>query len=582
MNNPNAFDSLRPDMMDELDEEAQIQRAIALSLGLVEEEPTRQIIAEHSRIPLEDTNPVPTSKQEPSRDSAPSSSSNFIMSRAQMERERLERVAKRKREENTGNNGVKIPKTSHGSLLDQDSDHGALHTKAAQSQKAALAADSNRELKSKMSGSRVNEEFKEGKLALTYVEGHPLHDKLRFEDIVDKTNLRRALFSAFQLDAVWLKAYLPPDIPVCLVVHPEQKSDKGTVKVQGRITLVEPPMQKYGYGTMHAKLIALQYPTFLRIAICSGNLVSYDWNLLENVVYVQDFPSFPVPGGVDSSEFSRDLLDFVTAMCVPSTFLAMFSDYDFSKARVQLVCSKPGTHSGADLEKYGHTRLAHLVRKCGAQCDLEDGLAVECQTSSLGSLNRSYLLELYRSFCGQPLSESRTHKLESPELPPVAIIYPTLQTVETSSLGPQNAGTICFRNEYYQNPQFPRGCLYDCKSRRKGCLMHTKFILAGFLEEKRISDHRRLGGWFYCGKDGLLGVLALTAPCLFRGVQSRSRNRQLQLRINNWELGCFVPLYSTCKTGGGQDWFVQHGVPVPYVRPPDAYGSGDKPWLQTS
>jgi phosphatidylserine/phosphatidylglycerophosphate/cardiolipin synthase-like enzyme len=40
----------------------------------------------------------------------------------------------------------------------------------------------------------------------------------------------------------------------------------------------------------------------------------------------------------------------------------------------------------------------------------------------------------------------------------------------------QGAGTITFHSRWWQSPSFPRDLLRDCKSVRKGLLMHSKVM----------------------------------------------------------------------------------------------------------
>lgn len=50
-----------------------------------------------------------------------------------------------------------------------------------------------------------------------------------------------------------------------------------------------------------------------------------------------------------------------------------------------------------------------------------------------------YLNELYRSFCGVPAykdGKAAPLMIEKDQLPPISVIYPSLDTVESSQLGP--------------------------------------------------------------------------------------------------------------------------------------------------
>jgi hypothetical protein len=55
------------------------------------------------------------------------------------------------------------------------------------------------------------------------------------------------------------------------------------------------------------------------------------------------------------------------------------------------------------------------------------------------------------------------------------------------------------------------------------------------------------------------------------------------MKINNWELGIFFPIYkkeedyTPSEDHDKRDWFCDHSVPVPYVRPPPPYESDEMP-----
>jgi len=70
---------------------------------------------------------------------------------------------------------------------------------------------------------------------------------------------------------------------------------------------------------------------------CSlANLVPYDWDVMENIAFVQDFP---MSGNAASSidelpPFAKDLYAFLTAMKVPAQVCEKLQEYDFTRAQV--------------------------------------------------------------------------------------------------------------------------------------------------------------------------------------------------------------------------------------------------------
>jgi hypothetical protein len=82
-----------------------------------------------------------------------------------------------------------------------------------------------------------------------------------------------------------------------------------------------------------------------------------DWSQIHQNVWFQDFPKSKTPTKCD---FGTELMNFIAQLKLSPKFLGQ---YDFSGAQVSLVCSVPGYHTGADLNKYGHLRLQSLANK---------------------------------------------------------------------------------------------------------------------------------------------------------------------------------------------------------------------------
>ncbi|CAG8499616.1 2853_t:CDS:10, partial [Ambispora leptoticha] len=241
-------------------------------------------------------------------------------------------------------------------------------------------------------------------------------------------------------------------------------------------------------------------------------------------------------------------------------------------------------------------------------CGEMENVEIECQTSSLGGLTRNFLEEFYRSARGMdpltgPAPKRRVTKkdkesgiVEGTPLPSISIVFPTESTIRESTYGPAGASTICFSRKHYNRDTFPKSLLRDCISERSGTLMHTKFILARKIQKddedqsaavKNEGDGEGVAsdkvGWFYCGSHNF------TEAAWGKITNSRT-NGQQQLRISNWELGVVFPLFKNYNTlvefnKSGRynldDWFVQHGVPVPYQRPLRKYSVTDVPWFCT-
>jgi hypothetical protein len=68
----------------------------------------------------------------------------------------------------------------------------------------------------------------------------------------------------------------------------------------------------------------------------SANLVAYDWNTLQNVIYVQDFPLKSQHHSNDSTEFENNLKQMLNDLNVPEIIARGIQSFDFSSAKVSI------------------------------------------------------------------------------------------------------------------------------------------------------------------------------------------------------------------------------------------------------
>ena len=61
--------------------------------------------------------------------------------------------------------------------------------------------------------------------------------------------------------------------------------------------------------------------------------------------------------------FEIDLIDFVESLRIWEEVVEILPNYDYSRAKVFLVTSVPGTHSKHKLYRYGHMRMRFLLSK---------------------------------------------------------------------------------------------------------------------------------------------------------------------------------------------------------------------------
>lgn len=255
-------------------------------------------------------------------------------------------------------------------------------------------------------------------------------------------------------------------------------------QVHSHRIIIQPPLKDDKFGVFHPKLMLLFYGTSMRVVIGSANMERYDYEELENVVFIQDFPKLSRPCKSISQlpRFARDICELLDHMQVPVSVKEELLLYNFQNAKAHIVASVSGVFEGEEeYKKFGHTRLADIVQEInGVPDDPKSYPHVEMQTSSLGALSVLYLNELYKSFCGIPAfanGKATPAILKKNEIPPIDIVYPTRDTVDSSRLGPPGAGTICLNTSSWKKPTFPRQVMCDAISQRAGTLMHSKVYI---------------------------------------------------------------------------------------------------------
>ncbi|CAO3678969.1 unnamed protein product [Rhizopus stolonifer] len=295
----------------------------------------------------------------------------------------------------------------------------------------------------------------------------------------------------------YIDAHFPADVNIVLVTHgrPAMAAQVGEKRV-----IIQPPLKDGKYGVFHNKLMILFRSSSVRVVIGSANMIPWDYEEMENVVFIQDFPELtqPLKSEHELPKFAKDISDVLDKMRVPSSVKDELLKYDFSKAKARIVASVSGVFEGEeDFKKYGHTRLADIVRDITGPLEESNYPKVEMQTSSLGALSVNYLQEIYQSFCGiSSYSNGKAVKtsLKKDQIPPVDIVFPTRDTVSDSRCGPSGADTICLNTATWQKPTFPKQVMCDAISHRPGTLMHSKYIIATTPNSKS-----KVKGWVYCG-----------------------------------------------------------------------------------
>ncbi|TPX33023.1 hypothetical protein SmJEL517_g04029 [Synchytrium microbalum] len=466
-------------------------------------------------------------------------------------------------------------------------------------------------------GSGANQpRFLSGQVGYTYVTQWNRAGYFHIRDLVQPQYLREAVCSAMVIDETWLlNATKPINLKNLVLIRNmdgEKKQQHREHYVEDWIgvlgfptSLIEVLVQ--GWGLYHPKFMLLKFDSFVRIVIGSSNLYAGDWEVLENCLYVQDFP---LQKGGTQSEFSTALQEYITAINLPAVagrvnvrevITGMFSNYDFSAAKGVVVGSVKGNHSAAS-SKFGLVGLAKAVASFKIRFQTTD--PIYYQTSSMGGLNQKWASDFVHACRGTFGNRQDEIPLERT---PLRVLYPTKNMVAASPC--QTCGSITLQAKYYNEEPRMKSIMQEAESSREGALCHSKVIVAssrGILPPMAKHEGRRPAlirkslpvpksylpqalefrnrgasssatppsnrdktnsgavGWIYVGSHNS------TKAAWGDSVNTRNR-----FNMNNYELGVVIP-YGVDGRGVG----VAEGLTLESncVLPGRPYGHGDEPY----
>lgn len=351
-------------------------------------------------------------------------------------------------------------------------------------------------------------QFPNGTVKKTWALGHPRDEDIKIEEVLQRADLTLAVLSSFQWDVEWLLGKI--NAPSTKMIFVMQAKELATKHQYERETASMPnlrlcfPNMDGQINCMHSKLMLLAHPSYLRVVVPTANLVPYDWGengVMENMVFIIDLPRLADGQQVlpqDMTFFGRELIHFIRAMDLQEDVVRSVYNFDFSATDgLAFVHTIGGAHVG-DAESWrrtGYCGLGRAVKELGLGSDRP--LDVDFVTSSMGSLNLDFLTMMYLAAAGDDgLMEYdwRTSKQTATKVSRAVgqqnttlkeqtvasvkqgfrIYFPTHDTVVNSKGGAACGGTICFQGKWFLAATFPRRLLRDCKSERKGMLMHNK------------------------------------------------------------------------------------------------------------
>lgn len=378
-----------------------------------------------------------------------------------------------------------------------------------------------------------NPVFPGGVVKKTWAFGYPREDDIKIEEVLQSPKLKTAVLSSFQWDADWLFNKIDCKRTSVTLIMDENEAQAPMIHAKyKRIAICGP---KNVIGIMHSKLMLLFYENYARIVIPTANLVPHDWGetgVMENMVFLIDLPylsegvaKFPAGGDRAArsmitktgpfTKFFEGLHIFCTWMNLKPHILDQLCRCDFTATKDMAFVFGAGTvlrgnNDRSDLAYMGIPGLAYQVKELGLYS--HDDLQVDFVASSVGQLVFDFVPELYLACHGTDRSrvvewqeahavdssDSEGNKNQKPPEPTTVlglgikskkysksqieaivksnlrVYFPSYETVQNSSGGPNAAGTICLTKKCWDAAMFPRELFYDCKSAREGLLMHNK------------------------------------------------------------------------------------------------------------
>ncbi|TXT13549.1 hypothetical protein VHUM_00916 [Vanrija humicola] len=425
----------------------------------------------------------------------------------------------------------------------------------------------------------------------------------------DPSQIRLLIISSFVWDEEWISTFLPQpeEVPTVRICRPpgydaERMTKSGKLQPIGSGEVLCYPQMDGKRGSEHMKFAWIFYKTGrLRVAIMTANMVDYDWEQIENTVFVQDFLEKKKSGSLKGKEaelpdFPAQFVWLFAHLKVPKalkflaehhpfgsripiqhsdTSFADLSKYDWSRVQVRIVMSVAGVYKGFDkMVQFGSCRLGKVIAEEAWTPSKGERLVAEYQGSSLGSYSTDFMNNFYQTISGHSLDYiSRQPKAAA--WPPIKVIFPSLATVDASRLGRNGGGTMFSGKSFSEKTS---SLFHDANSKRGGVLMHTKMLIGLFEPSSSLfspskngkrkadeleDDKSSYGGWIYVGSHNF-------SPSAWGTVNYK--NKPPTLNISNYELGIVFPLPRSNASAIAD-------TIAPHKRPARPYGKNDVPWV---
>ncbi|XP_046847877.1 tyrosyl-DNA phosphodiesterase 1-like isoform X2 [Xenia sp. Carnegie-2017] len=388
-------------------------------------------------------------------------------------------------------------------------------------------------------------------------------------------DLKASVQFNFMFDIPWLMENYPPDkrSKPLLIVHGHQHEMKQQLMLQAEpypnVALCQAKLP-IAFGTHHSKMMLLLYTEGIRVVIMTANLIPGDWHQKTQGVWISPlFPKILEENATNMSEFQKDLLDYLHHYDVAplKDWKSQLAKHDMSKARVRLVASVPGRHTGVHKDKWGHLKLRKLLQENGDFDDIQSWPVIG-QFSSIGSLGKDTSSWL----CGEWM-ESLTTTIKSKRLSSSStlhLIFPTVENVRTSLEGYNAGGSLCYSWKTATKQPYLKDFFRCWKSDDVGRTRASPHIKS----YSRVSTHNDKAAWFM-----------LTSANLSKAAWGGLEKNKSQLMIRSYEIGVvFFPCdyelsqkyFHLCKDKSNTNGIC---LRLPYDLPLLPYSHEDECWL---
>nr|CAD7194536.1 unnamed protein product [Timema douglasi] len=197
--------------------------------------------------------------------------------------------------------------------------------------------------------------------------------------------------------------------------------------------------------------------------------------------------------GDSPTEFKSDLLRYLTSYKLPQLqeWVTAVRETDFSAIRVCFIASVPSTHRGPEFEKWGHRRLASLLKK-HVTAPVDSSWNILAQCSSIGSLGpepEAWMCGELRSSMAQRAGAS----IALQSLPQFKVIYPSFRNVASSIDGLLGGGCLPYSMKTHTKQAWFTKYLHEWKSSKR----HRSEAMPHIKTYARVSSNGQQLAWFH-------------------------------------------------------------------------------------